>query len=119
MILSKGAMALFIILSRGAITPSEGLSLNPPSTGHSMKTPFTTTFGGSTEDSWVLHFESASHEDWGTASDEAELHATYQETGLPYVVTNYTYDPAPVDEDDLDWYRHPSLTAEQRNPSLC
>lgn len=81
-----------------------------------MQTPFTTVDGGPTEESWVLYFESAAHDDWGTEEEELHLHAAYQAEGLPYTVTRYTYEP-PL-EDDLDWYSHPSLTASERNPSL-
>lgn len=81
-----------------------------------MPTPFTTIDGGTTDESWVLHFESAAHDDWGTAEEEIYLHAEYQAGGLPYTVTRYTY-VAPIEE-PLDWYSHPSLSVEERNPSL-
>lgn len=81
-----------------------------------MQTPFTTIEGGTTADSWVVHFESPDHADWGTAEEELYLHASYQADGIPYTVTRYTYEP-PL-ESDLDWYSHPSLTASERNPSL-
>jgi len=86
-----------------------------------MATPFTTRYGGTvaSHDPWVVHFLSEDgHEDWDVAGSEDELHAAYQFLGSPYTVTTYEREES-VWEDSEDWYRHPSLTVAERNPSLC
>ena len=86
-----------------------------------MTTPFTLRDGGLVDfdDPWLLHFEAedGSDEDWGRLEEEDALHAAYQLKGSPYRVTAYEQ-ALPEPEDSLDWYRHPSLTVQERNPSL-
>jgi hypothetical protein len=81
-----------------------------------MTVSFSTVHGGASDDRWVIHFDSGDYSDWGTEEEAESLHALYQSGGVPYTVTHYDY--MPYEEDDLDWYRHPSLTPEERNPSL-
>ena len=87
-----------------------------------MTTPFTLRDGGLVDfdDPWLLHFEAedGSDEDWGRLEEEDDLHAAYQFNGSSYVVTKYEPKEAPPLEDDLDWFSHPSLTVQERNPSL-
>ena len=85
-----------------------------------MHTPFTTRNGGTTpaDSPWLVHFLSEDgYEDWDVAGSEGGLHTVYQDLGSPDTVTTYQQ-AEPVWEDSEDWYRHPSLTAAERNPSL-
>ena len=88
-----------------------------------MSTPFTIRLGGLVppDEVWLLHFQSEDgDEDWGYLDEEDLLHETYQRAGSPYTVTSYQpREQEAWEEDDPDWYRHPSLTVEERNPSLC
>lgn len=62
---------------------------------------------------------------WDDYCIEAELPEVFADliaAGLPFTIEalpNDEPDDESVDPGDFDWVHHPSLTAEQRNPSLC
>lgn len=63
-------------------------------------------------------------DDYCTEAELAEVFADLIAAGLPFTIEALP-DDEPSDDDgsldlaDLSWSDHPSLTAEQRNPSLC
>ena len=61
-------------------------------------------------------------DDYCTEAELPEVFADLIAAGLPFTIEALANDDDDVDDGDLDgldWFEHPSLTAEQRNPSLC
>ena len=62
---------------------------------------------------------------WDDYCNEDELPEVFDDliaAGLPFTIQalpDDEPDDEAIDPGDYDWFQHPSLTAEQRNPSLC
>jgi hypothetical protein len=59
---------------------------------------------------------------WEDTFSEDDLPATFSDliaAGHPYTIEAIPPDDDEADFDDDDYYGHPSLTAAERNPSLC